>query len=515
MSTGAVGWCCDCNVPVLDAGTCGICSSESEVLLTKGELKPVFPYEKKFYNEIIDKSLGIHDDLLPQGLCFMSSRSIIVDGLKVFRIFLQKLQWKARSYGDYRSFDLRGSGLKKVIQANKQILKEKEEEAILFLRDTFRKHRIPAVVSFSGGKDSACALFLTRKVRRNIPVLYLNTTLDFPQTVNYVHTLESQYKLNLTEIFPEHDFLELCTKLGPPSVFMPWCCRTQKFAPFNKYLNEHFPNGVLSVEGLRRFESNRRKDYKRVSANPAIPRKKTVCPILDWTSLDVWLYTLWKKIPINQMYEYGFNRMGCWACPHRGLSHFKLSERTHPELMKVWYRFLLNYARNNGKDKEWVYQGKWRIRRTAYVKIPCHTKRPCGTDNSMVYEIESNEVLTRINQFMKIFGEVKGGKPDESRIQLIKGDGIEISIIGRRLRMSFENPQMLQKFEKQLSKAINCIACGSCVGVCNSLRVVNRVLTVDEEKCTHCLRCTTGKYIRMGCVALNYKKERYVWHVAS
>jgi len=379
------------------------------------------------------------------------------------------------------------------------------------LKSTFERYDMPAIVSISGGKDSACALALAREVKRDIPVVYMNTTLDFPETVVYVHKLAKYWKLNFVEIFPERDFFDIGKELGPPSSMMPWCCQTQKFAPFNKYVNEHYPYGVLSVEGLRRFESEKRMKYKRISANRAIPKKKTVCPILNWTTLDVWLYTFWKDIPINPIYTYGYERIGCWACPHKSMSSFKLMEETHPKLVKKWYDFLLDYASRNGKDKEWVSGGNWRFRREAYEKIPLHSKRLCGTDNSLLYEIRDKSVLDKVKEFMKIFGKVRKSKD----AQLILGKRIQISIIGSRLRVSSQDANMIKKFEKQLLRAINCVGCGACVGACEALQVKDGTLIIDEKICSHCLRCISSKYLRMSCIALNYRKKRYVWKDAK
>jgi phosphoadenosine phosphosulfate reductase len=509
---GIVGWCFNCNVPILDSKPCGICSSETQPLpFSKGSLKPVFSEEKKFYNSIIDLSLGIPQDLLPQEECFVSNGSIVVDGRRVFKIFFTDNEWRAESYGNYEVGDLNGSNLKQVIKANEYILREKEKEAIDFLKKVIEKFDLPVVVSISGGKDSTVALWLARKVDRNIKVIYMNTTLDFPETVEYVHRLKREWNLNFIEIFPEHSFLDLAKKLGPPSSMMPWCCQTQKFAPFSKYLNEHYPKGVISIEGLRRFESEKRMNYKRISVNRAIPRKKAVCPILNWTMLDVWLYIFWKKLPFNPIYNYGYERIGCWACPHKSMSSFKLMEKTHSELLNKWYSFLQDYAFKNGKDKEWVLKGNWRFRREAYEKIPIHSKRLCGADNVALYEIKDRAALARAKEFVKIFGEVKSAK----NIQIVQGQGIQISIIGSNVRISAQETSMVKKFEKQLLRAMNCIACGACVGVCKALKVRNKMLTIDEKRCTHCLKCVTSKYLRMSCIALNYKKKRFVWRECS
>lgn len=507
-----IGWCSNCNVPVLNAKTCGICSLKSSPMsVRRGDLKPVFPPEKKFYNEIIDKSLGINKDLLPPGLCFSSRGSIIIDGQKPFRILFSRknFEWEVKINKNCELKELRGSNLKKVIKANEKILKEKEKEAINFLENTFKKYDKPAVVSASGGKDSSCTLFLARKVKKNIPVIFMNTTLAFPETIEYINKLRKEWKLNLVEIFPERTFLDLAKELGPPSRLLHWCCYTQKFGPFNRYLNENYPDGVLSVEGLRRFESEKRMNYERISVNRAIPKKIAICPILDWTTLDVWLYTIWKKIPINPSYKHGFDRIGCWACPYKKMSEIMLIKKMHPELIDQWYSFLLDYASKNGKDESWVYDGKWRIRCEGYEKIPRYSRSICSVDTSCsrLFEIKDSSIMKRVKEFMKIFGEVR----EVDGFLMIREKDINISITKTLVKVSSKEKSILKKFEKQLSKAINCVGCGACVGVCEALKVEDNELKIDENLCKHCLRCTTSKYLRMSCIALNYKKKRYVW----
>jgi phosphoadenosine phosphosulfate reductase len=309
------------------------------------------------------------------------------------------------------------------------------------------------------------------------------------------------------ETIPQRTFLDLAKELGPPSSMMPWCCQTQKFAPFSKYLNENFPDGVLSIEGLRRFESGKRMGYQRISQNPAIPKKKTVCPILNWTALDVWLYILWKKLPYNPVYKYGYDRIGCWVCPHKGISSFSMMEKTHPKLLGEWNEFLFSYASCSGKDEQWVSEGKWRMRREPYEKNSLNAKKLCGQDNSLLYEMKDNSNLNKIKEFLKVFGKPRGNQ----NISVIQGMGIQISIIGHNLRVSCLNDSTVKLFEKQLMKGMNCVGCGACVGACKALKVENRQLTIDENECTHCLKCVSSKYLRMGCIALNYGKKRQVW----
>jgi len=514
-----IKWCPDCNIPILD-NKCNVCSSKaSDVKISNCDLKPIFPEEKDFYSTIIRRSLGI-TWTFPKEMCFESSRNILIGGKKVFRIFLDSRdhKWKAVFCGEKtQDLDgLEGSDSRKIIEANEETLGQLEEEAVTFLNETVENLDTPAIVSFSGGKDSACVLTLTGETGKNFPVIFLNSTIEFPETINYVHKILKISELNLIELLPEHDYFDLCLELGPPSCFMPWCCQTQKFAPLSRYINQHYPKGVVSIEGLTRFESRQRMKYNRISSNKAMPEKIAVSPILNWSAFEVWLYMLWKKVPINPLYQHGFKRVGCWICPHKNLSDFRLTEQLHPELMRKWHNFIFDYARKMKKDSAWVLEGKWRCRREAYNLICLHKKIrvDCSQENSSIYEVSDNQNLSQLIEYLKVFGNpVEVGNSSESpKIYCIKGKDITILFVGKKIHVTSNERRMRRIFERQLLKAFNCIKCGTCMGTCKAIRVENKRFSIDSDLCKNCLKCTSSKYLRMGCIALNYKRNRFTWN---
>jgi phosphoadenosine phosphosulfate reductase len=49
--------------------------------------------------------------------------------------------------------------------------------------------------------------------------------------------------------------------------------------------------------------------------------KMTVNPIVDWSNADVWGYIHSESLPINPLYQCGFERVGCVGCPLGGYKH--------------------------------------------------------------------------------------------------------------------------------------------------------------------------------------------------
>ena len=145
--------------------------------------------------------------------------------------------------------------LQRAILANEGHLKHLEREAIAEIRDYLSRNRLPVNISFSGGKDSLASLILVRKLRPRIEVLFINTGLEFPETVEYVRELCTRHKLKLHEIRADSDFFEQVKSFGPPAKDYRWCCKTNKLGPMTSFLARQYPRGCVTIEGRRIYES--------------------------------------------------------------------------------------------------------------------------------------------------------------------------------------------------------------------------------------------------------------------
>jgi len=128
-----VGWCNNCNVPILDGCDCGVCHSHSQKLkFPKAELKPIFNEEKNLYRKILAENDVSSHEIFPKGMSFYNIMGeVVIDGSKVFRFSCdeKRQEWRVRFFKnfveDVPSF--RGSNPEYVIKANQGILKEKEK----------------------------------------------------------------------------------------------------------------------------------------------------------------------------------------------------------------------------------------------------------------------------------------------------------------------------------------------------------------------------------------------------
>jgi len=507
----SIYWCHNCNIPIT-SNICDLCRSKGEKC--SPDLKPVFLPEFRFIVGQLPKK-NVSSRKLPINF-FRYRNRIIADGkiLLNFKINANGIELCSKENLTDIPFD--ENLIEKIIRANKKMLQRKELQAIRFIKKTARLHRDKKIlVSFSGGKDSTVTSYLVNKALRNVTLIFSNTGIEFPETVKFVRNFAKRMNFELIELRPPRDFFDLCEELGPPSRMMRWCCFTQKSAPINEYYAT-LDKSVLSFDGIRKVESKSRAKFERIRKNTKIIKQYSAYPIFDWTDFEVWLYVLWRDIPINPLYFYGFSRIGCWVCPNNGKFDDFLIRRIHPKLYEKWKKWLVNYALKNKKTLSWVYKGEWKQRKTKYKKAEVCVVQNASSINNFIITLNGHKVTEGLLEFFKIFGR-KEEKifSDQTLVKFVSPDVVISAVIGGKIiRIKVDNVKKLKRklFEiiKQLEKALNCVGCGACIGSCpfGAIKVMKSKIVIDEKRCTHCMTCVTSRYLKQSCVALHYKSTR-------
>lgn len=185
-------------------------------------------------------------------------------------------------------------------------------------------------VSFSGGVDSTVLLHLVRQEFPDVKGVFVNTGLEYPQIVKFVHTIE-----NVDIVRPKMSFREVCQKYGYPLIsketsrkieeirttksehlrnirlgktgsklgalsnkraflldapfkISARCCGALKKQPLYEYQNKNnvFPFvGVMAEESLIRQQS-----YVRYTCNAFDLKKPQSRPLMFWSKNDVLEY---------------------------------------------------------------------------------------------------------------------------------------------------------------------------------------------------------------------------------
>lgn len=516
----AVYWCQDCDVPLISP-TCSTCGSTGRYC--GADLKPVFLKERQLLERFLRCSgLLPAESELPKELYIHRGR-VVWRGKRLFqfRVIAGEIVLKGKfslSPSDY------GWGqddyVDRAVQANKNALIELEREAVQFINNALSE--FPGgepIVAFSGGKDSAATAHLVSQVVR--PTLFFsNTTIEYPDTYAYISHFAESFGLKLVREEPDVDFLTMCERLAPPSRILRWCCSVFKGSLLSRFLNR-LDHEAINFDGIRRRESNRRSKYDRVTRNPKAIKQITFRPIIDWTSLEVWLYNFWRNLPLNPLYSKGFGRVGCYPCPNNTDYDDLLTSEYYPELWAEWQKKLARffdqtygYSYDQADRDRWLREGLWKKRmphrNTEYSTV----SRPCLEQSGLFYEM-SEPLDDQLVQFLKPLGEVRllqlGNELSLSltRPGWYQGSG---TLKGSHLAVTFLNGRGFKSkllIQRQLRKWLNCVGCGACTGTCptGAISIQAGSFQIVDHLCTKCRACVESNFTRQGCVALSYKSD--------
>ncbi|MHA1650725.1 MAG: phosphoadenosine phosphosulfate reductase domain-containing protein [Candidatus Helarchaeota archaeon] len=409
-----------------------------------------------------------------------------------------------------------------VLEANKQVIERRARKAKNFIRKTVEKFKdYPIAISFSGGKDSLCLLLLVKEVLGPVDIFFIDTGIEFEETVNFTKEIIKEFKLEDRFFYKKsrESFWDNLDKFGPPSKDYRWCCKVIKLANITEHLNQQYPNTkVVTFIGSRQYESITRHQEKKIWTNTFLPQQISVSPIHDWPSLLVWLYLLSKHVKINPLYFEGYKRIGCIYCPATKLSELQLLKELHPELYTRWMEFLKNWAKKYHLSPLWAERGFWRSRKFKErgqlklatelgipsekiiwqkdEKLKFHLAQginPCQNGSfSIEGHIEGYLHFTDIANHLSILGKVKYSS--ELGIISLRADNLSlnlfsdgtITIRGTKERLA----QNLPLIKSLIKRANECIGCGICISLCpnDALFLKNQKIKVGKN-CNGCLSC--------------------------
>lgn len=324
------GWCEKCNAVALE----GLCSVHGKTkplsTINSIELRPLTEFEKCFLNER-NKKLKFGDGIF------------LVYGDRVYRrkvVLLDRplLEFKLLKDGihvnPFVEGHAEGMSIESLITTNKDRMSR-----LVSVTKTFAECELErgenTIISFSAGKDSVVLAHLLAEFRlRNV---FIDTTIEFPETYRFIKKLRNEgWNLDITRA--HQSFFALLKERGYPSYKNRWCCKTQKLYPFATYLKEQFGNEEVQVfSGERRWEALSRLDQPLRKKHKHIANQETVQILLDWLTMDIWIYTWANNLLVNQLYGY-YARGGCWTCPFGLRYRIFLMKYAHPKLFKILER---------------------------------------------------------------------------------------------------------------------------------------------------------------------------------
>ena len=236
-------------------------------------------------------------------------------------------------------------------------------------------------VSFSGGKDSTVLLDLVRSEFPDVPAVFVDTGLEYPEIREFVKTVDNvvwlKPAISFKKVIEKYGYpviskkiamgvsryrntksklqkkLRLYGGINPtsgkqqhPTISQKWhylidapfkcseqCCRVIKKQPIKQY---NKTSGRKAIIGTMASESRlRQMSYLQQGCNSFESKNPTSSPIAFWKEADIWDYIKAQNIPYCKIYDSGINRTGCMFCMfgvhlEESPNRFQQMAKTHP-----------------------------------------------------------------------------------------------------------------------------------------------------------------------------------------
>lgn len=413
-----------------------------------------------------------------------------------------------------------------IVEANAPAMKQRGRNAMNTIKGLANQREYrdrPVYVSFSGGKDSLVVLDLTRSALKLSPKVYfINTGLEFPETVEYVRTFCRENAIDLHELDARNAFWEHLPDFGPPAKDYRWCCKVCKLSPAGRIAEE---GKYLTMDGKRRYESFSRARIPPKEENSLVPGQVNVYPIRDWRALEVWLYIHWRGLAYNPLYDEGFERVGCWLCPAALGAEYRRMLELHPDLYNRWDTFLRDWAGQRGLPHGYIDHGFWRWREhPPKMKLlakqlgidvvprdtgegPFRIMMICGISPCKAggYSVEGSARGVRprdVMDMLKMIGEVRYSEDLDVLVVRIPEGSVKAYGDGTFQVNGDDKEKTERLFElaaRQLARGIKCTACRICEKACpeNAISFVDGHIRVADG-CSRCGVCDSV------CVVMRY-----------
>lgn len=233
----------------------------------------------------------------------------------------------------------------------KKIVEIEREKLIKYISE----HKYDEIiVSISGGKDSTVVEHMVRDIYNLLPhrILFGNTSNETHYTYNYIKEIYGD--MNLEICSPKEGFYPWIIRNGfVPTRTSRACCSIFKEGNITPYLEKEYNKKLLHICGMRRDESLNRSTYQQVRKAKwenklAQENWNMYLPIIEFNDLDVWAYLIYHKLKFNELYKFGYGRVGCTNCPYRTGYELELNAKFLPTYDKRWKEIIGDTFIKNG-----------------------------------------------------------------------------------------------------------------------------------------------------------------------
>ena len=177
------------------------------------------------------------------------------------------------------------------------------------------------MVGNSGGKDSIVLDHLMQRAGVKYNSVFNFTTVDPPEVKQFMR----EHHSNTVWLYPERTMFQGIVKYGLPTRLQRWCCEHLKHYA-NKY--NVVATGIRAEESVARANNRSTLDW--------IENYAMFNPILKWSTRQIWLYIKEHNLPYCDLYDKGYDRIGCIGCPMSSHKQKIKEFRQYPNIKKAY-----------------------------------------------------------------------------------------------------------------------------------------------------------------------------------
>lgn len=256
-------------------------------------------------------------------------------------------------------------------------LEKKIEYSTCAINEWYEYHEGQVSVSFSGGLDSTVLLHLVRSIFPNIPAVFVDTGLEFPEVRSFVKSTDNviwvKPKLSFKYVIERYGYPVVSKRnahyiyqirntksdalrherlngssrgnlgklpdkwkylLDAPFKISDFCCHHLKTGPMQRFLKR---SGLAPFVGMKVGDAGTRLiRYLRFGCNAFKSGHPQSNPLSIWSRNDINEYIDRFSVEYSKIYNLGYTKTGCMFClfgAHKDKfpNRFQQMSQTHPK----------------------------------------------------------------------------------------------------------------------------------------------------------------------------------------
>jgi phosphoadenosine phosphosulfate reductase len=192
------------------------------------------------------------------------------------------------------------------VELNRRFEAAAPQDILRWAAETFP---VDLVMTSSFQHEGVALAHMLQDVRRDIPIVFINTRFHFRETLEYRDNVVKMLGLNLQVIESTISFEDFKARYTDrlydrdPDL----CCRINKVEPLRRAL----AGAKAWINARRRDQTEERAGMQYVERFGEIVK---INPLARWSSKDTFEYMATHKLPLHPLFEKGYTSIGCEPC---------------------------------------------------------------------------------------------------------------------------------------------------------------------------------------------------------